>query len=206
MIYAMRTSSACLMLMAMVPLGVAAASTVEEGDDSPRELSVAPLDHVVYPDTRPDWITETADEDSNRIVIISGPCDTEEESLAEIQLMKRAAAAALVARIAESDGRFDFFPLDDERIEKDYVKESYEGTVKQGDQTCYEHAVEISFSKSQREEVKEAWRNIEVRDRLSAMGVVSFSGLAMLLCGSAVTGMLSRRATRKDQAKAKAEA
>lgn len=194
----MRTSSAYLMLLALVPVGIAGAATLDDTDDSPKELSVAPLDHIVYPDSRPDWVTEPLDDEAFRIVVVSGPSDTEEESLEEIRLMQRVAVSAMVTKIAESDGLFDFYPISDEQIEDEHVIRSYSGEVQQGNEPKFEHAVEIAFSKSQRERIRDAWRNLEVRDRLGAMGVISISSVIFLVCGSAITGLFSRRAQRRE--------
>ena len=196
----MRTGSAYLMLLALVPAGITAAATLDDADDSPKELSVAPLDHVVYPDSRPEWVTESFEDEAFRIVVVSGPADTEEESQEEIRLMQRVAVSALVSKIADSDGLFDFYPISDEQIENEHVIRSYSGEVQQGSETKFEHAVELAFSRSQREDIRQAWRNLEVRDRLGAMGVISISSVFLLVCGSGITGLLSRRAQRREAA------
>jgi hypothetical protein len=196
----LRTSSTYLMLLALVPAGYAAAATLDESDAaSPKELSVAPLDHVVYPESRPNWLSDPLDDEAFRVVVVSGPCETVEESLEELRLMQRAAVSTLVTQIAASDGQFDFYHFDDEKIEQEHVIRSYAGELTKGGQPRYEHAAELAFSKAQRQQVQEAWQNIEVRDRLGAMGVVSFSGLVVLICGSAVTGLFSRRKLRREK-------
>lgn len=196
-----RKSSAYLLLLTLVPAGYAAAATMQSEEGSPKELSVAPLDHVEYPESRPGWVSDSPqlDDDSYRVVVVSGPCDTVEESLEELRLMQRAAISTLVAQIAQSDGRFDFYVPSDEEIEREYVTRQYDGKVTQGDQVRYEHAVEIEFTDAQRRQVLQAWQNVEVRHRLGALGVVTFSGLVLLICGSAATGMVSRRAQLRDQ-------
>ncbi len=197
----MTKSSTCLLLLTLVPASYAAAATIQSKDAAPKELSVAPLDHVEYPESRPDWVANPSesDDDGFRTVIVSGPCDTVEESLEELRLMQRAAVSTLVTRIAQSDGRFDFYWPSDEEIERDLVSRQYQGEVTQGDQIRFEHAVEIEFSEAEQAEVRQAWQNLEVRDRLGALGVVTFTGLVLLVCGSGFTGLVSRRAQRRSR-------
>ena len=196
-----RKSSTYLLMLTLVPAGYAAAATMKTSVESPKELSVAPLDHIEYPESRPKWVSDLAESDgeSFRAVIVSGPCDTVEESLEELRLMQRAAVSTLVTQIAQSDGRFDFYAPSDEEIERDLVIRQYAGEVTQGDQNRYEHAVEIEFSKAQQRAVRQAWQNVEIRHRLGAAGVVTFTSLVLLICGSAVTGMFSRRAQRRER-------
>jgi hypothetical protein len=175
------------------------ATTPTETESAAKELSVAPLDHVVYPSSRPDWVTNPSDADGNpyRVVIVSGPCDTADESLEEMRVLKRAAVSLLVSQIAQSEGRSDFFSLSDEQIDQDIVARQYSGEVTQGDRIRYEHAAEIDFPESYRTRVEQAWQNIEVGRRLGAAGVVTFASVLALIGGSAFTGLLSRRAYRK---------
>ena len=200
MSHIMSKSSTYLLLLTLVPATYATAASMQSSDEAPKELSVAPLDHIVYPESRPTWVSELSqpDGESFRIVVVSGPCDTVEESLEELRLMQRAAVSTLVTQIAQSEGRFDFYTLSDEEIERELVIRQYAGEVVQGDRTRYEHAVDIEFSKAQQQQVLAAWQNVEVRHRLGAVGVVSFSGLVLLICGSALTGMFSRRAQRRE--------
>ena len=197
----MRKSSACLLMLSLVPACYAAAATLNSSDESPKELSVAPLDHVVYPETRPSWVSDPSqsDEESLRIVVVTGPCETDDESQEELRLLRRAAVSTLVTRIAASDGRFDFFTPSDEEIASEFVTREYNGEVTQGDQVRYEQAAQVEFSEEQQRQVREAWRNVEVRHRLGATGVVTFSSLVLLICGSAVTGMFSRRTQQREQ-------
>ena len=198
----MKTSSAYLLLLTLVPAGYVVAAGIDSTAVSPKELSVAPLDHVEYPESRPQWVTDrpVSDGELFRAVIVSGPCESVEESLEELKLMQRAAISSMVIQIAQSDGRFDFFSPSDEVIAQDFVTRSYQGEVTQGAQTRYEHAVEVAFTESQQQQVKQAWKDLEVRDRLGALGVVTFSGLVLLICGSAMTGLVSRRVQRQDKA------
>jgi hypothetical protein len=203
-------SSAVLMLVLWLPAGCLAAAAADSkadpqpADASPRELSVAPLDHIEYPESRPAWVSDAVETDpgSFRMVVISGPSDSVEESLEELRVMQRAAVATLVSQMVNSDGRADFYSPSDEEIGQNLVVRQYAGEVKQGDQTRYEHAAEIMFSEALEQEVRRAWQNVEVRRRLGALGVSGVIGLSLLSCGSAVTSMISRRKQRRNHADA----
>ena len=194
----MRIASAGLLLVASTAWADQSAET--PADNQLKELSVAPLDHIEYPESRPEWLADppVTEADVFRVVVVSGPCETVEESEDELRVMQRAAVSTLVTEIANSDGRFDFYSPSDEQIERDLVKRRYAGEVMQGDQTRYEHAVEIEFSEANQQQVHQAWRAVEVRDRLGEVGVLTLSGLTLLVCGSAVTGWVSRRAQRRE--------
>jgi hypothetical protein len=182
-------------LLLAVSTAWAEQSTETPADSRVKELSVAPLDHIEYPESRPEWLSDppVSQSDIYRMVVVSGPCDTVEESEEELRVLQRAAVSTLVIQIARSDGRFDFYSPSDEQIERDLVKRRYSGEITQGDQTRYEHAVEIEFSEVDQRQVREAWHAVEVRDRLGAVGLLTFSGLTLLVCGSAATGLISRR-------------
>ena len=62
----------------------------------------------------------------------------------------------------------------------------YSGEVNQGDMTKYEDAVELVFTEENRQEIEAAWRNVEVRARLGALGVLVFGGLVTLISSSAL--------------------
>jgi hypothetical protein len=190
-------ASAGLLLAVSTAWAEQAAET--PADSRVKELSVAPLDHIEYPESRPDWLSDppVSDSDVYRMVVVSGPRDTVEESEDELRVMQRAAVSTLVTQITGSDGRFDFYSPSDQQIERHLVKRRYAGEVTQGDQTRFEHAVEIEFSETDQRQVREAWRAVEVRDRLGVVGLFTFSGLTLLVCGSAVTGLVSRRAQRR---------
>jgi hypothetical protein len=170
-------------------------------DESPAPLSVAPLDVIDYPQDRPSWVSQPLqiDKDSRSIVVVSGPCDTREESIEELRLMRRAAVSTYVSLVCESGGQYDFYPISDEEIDAELVRRSYAGTVTQGDMKMYEDAVELRFTDDQRQEIEAAWKNVEVRDRLGTLGFLVFSGLVMLICSSALVGVASRRVERREK-------
>ena len=195
-----------LLLMLCVPTGVLVAATAqsdaqaEQPSDSPKELSVAPLDHVEYPESRPTWVSDFAEPEQGayRMVVVSGPADSVEESQDELRVLQRAAVTTLISQIVPSDGHADFYSPSDEEIEQHLVVRQYAGEVKQGDQTRYEHAAELMISESLEQQVRRAWQNDRVQHRLGAVGLFGVAGLGLLSCGLAVTGTISRRVQRKE--------
>lgn len=200
-------SSTCFLALMIAPAILAddATKTTTTDDESPAPLSVAPLDHIVYPSDRPEWVKKTTDFDakSHKIVVVSGPSDTREKSLEELNLMARVAVSAYITRITDSGGyEQDFYSISDYEIDNDLVVRRYEGTLTQGDTTMYEDAIELVFTEAKRDEIKSAFANVAVRERLGALGVLLFGGLVMLMCSSAVVGVVSRRVERQDSAQA----
>ncbi len=196
----MKKHSAWLLLFMFAPSVAIAATgasdsqkTSEPGNAAP--LSVAPLDHVEYPDDRPEWVGQSVEvnDDATVIVVVSGPSDTEQESLEELRVMQRAAVNAMVARVTGHQDVEQVFPMGDEEIDRQLVARRYSGELLQGDATKYEHAVELHFSKEILELMHAAKNNIEVRHRLAAVGVLAVAGLVSLMGSSAMLGVLLRR-------------
>ncbi len=201
MSHLLRNGSACLMMLAMAPTALAEHTHLEGSTvDAPKELSVAPLDHIEYPPSRPEWVDHSVeiDEHTTRIVVVSGPSDSSEESQQELKLMQRAAVSTYLSRLSD-EGQYDFYPITDEEIERELVTRRYGGELLQGDTTRYEHAVELRFDEHKRAEIAAAWNNVEVRDRLGAVGVLVFLGTTFLICTSFVVGMFSRRVERREK-------
>lgn len=190
-----RAGSTSLALVLCAPALMAAENISVKDQGATAELSVAPLDHVEYPMDRPSWVSNEPyfDGDNDTIVVVSAPCETPEESLEELKWMQRAAIATYIARLIEFSGDFDFYPISDEQIDSDLVIRRYAGEVNQGGTTKYEHAVELRFDASKQIEITEAWKNVEVRHRLGAMGALTFVGLVLLICSSAFVGIFCRR-------------
>ncbi len=195
------TSSACLVLMLLAPSAARAAdeNTKINSAKEPAPLSVAPLDHIEYPEDRPDWVSAAPSlkEFPHTWVVVSGPSDTPEESAADLKLMERAAIATYIKGLPGADGRFDFYPITDEWIENELVCRRYAGQLTEGGMERYEHAVELRFDKETQKQMLASLKNVEVRERLGAIGVLVFTGLIGLICSSAFVGMLSRRAERR---------
>jgi len=178
-----------------------------KGNVSPRQLSVAPLDHIEYPESRPGWVSilPNSEGETFRTVIVAGPCETPEECLEERRLMQRAAVAALVGQLVGTEGSVDFYSPGDAEIERDLMVREYSGEVTQGDQVRYEQAVEIEFSSETQARIREAWNNHEVGRRLRWLGAATGSGLVVLMIGSVLTGRFSRHAERREALESKVE-
>ena len=200
MSHALRSTSTCVMLIFLAPAAYSDTQPTAVDDESPQQLSVAPLDHIEYPESRPEWIKQSTEvsQKEAKFVVVSGPCDSPEESLEELGIMQQAALQTFVSSVADSGGIYDFYPLSDEQIEG-YVKRSYEGEVTSGSTVRYEHAVEMVIDDKERKRIEQAWKNLEVRDRLGALGVMVVGGLVVVMGSSAVLGMTTRRIDRRER-------
>lgn len=173
---------------------------VEVVEDESVPLSVAPLDHVEYPEHRPDWVepSVTVDDQATTIVVVSGPTDSLDESLKEMVLIRRAALETFITEVTGDADAVTIYRLSDEEIDRELVTRRYEGEVSQGGSTKYEHAVEIRLDNNRREEILASLDSIEVRDRLSAIGVLTVGGLVTLMGSSALLGVVLRRSNKPD--------
>ncbi|MGB7326951.1 MAG: hypothetical protein WBD31_18900 [Rubripirellula sp.] len=187
--------TAWLVLVMVTSAWSADESSSTESKPEPAQLSVAPLDHIEYPDDRPDWLDEKPSVRGvdHKIVIVSLPCDSAEQSLEELRWMQRAAIATYVSQLVDAGGEFDFYSPSDEETENELIAKRYTGQVVQGDSTRYESAVELHFDSKKRDEIRIAWKNVEVGDRLKALGGLTTVGLVLLMCTSGLLGIVSRR-------------
>ena len=113
-------------------------------DQNPHELSVPPLDHVVYPDNRPVWISGPVKQQGKEMtfVVVSGPCETPEESKREVKLMLRATLSTFIQNVTGSFGNDDFYQISDQQIDKDLTQRRYAGEITVGGNTQYEDALD----------------------------------------------------------------
>lgn len=188
---------------------VRAGDAVEEDsttsqEDASSELSVAPMDHIEYPATRPDWVSSKPQFDdlgSDSIVIVAGPNESKEECLSELRLMRRAAISTYVLGLVSDAVNSDFYSIDDAEIDEYLVSRTYAGEVTAGGERMYEHAIELYFSPGEKAEIYHAWESMELGNRLGALGVVAGLGLMLLLCSGGLLGVFSRRVARKERAR-----
>ena len=194
----LRVSTACLMLAAATP------AWSEESKQS-GVLSVPPLDHVEYPNSRPDWVSNKPDfsGETDTIVVVAGPCETKNECLEELRWMQRAAVTTYVARLVDSVGFTDEYEPTDEEIAERLVSRTYTGEVTAGGQAKYEHAVELRFDPEVKAQVMAAWENVEVADRLGALAASAALGAVLLMCSGGLIGIASRRVARRESAQDK---
>ncbi|TWU41260.1 Serine/threonine-protein kinase PrkC [Novipirellula aureliae] len=172
---------------------------VAETQAKSTELSVVPLDQTVYPSDRPDWIDRLADdenptaEEDYTVVVTSLPSETREESAAGLQLMKRAAVLNTIKSFVPRGRGIKSDLLDDDWIDHWLVQRTYEGEVTKGDMVLHEHAAELVFDKEARDEIRELWKRVQLRNRLGFLGLAGFGGFCLLVMSSVATGFLSRR-------------
>lgn len=193
-------AGAASMWMALL-IGTSAAAESTAADvaetETTSELSVAPLDHVVYPADRPSWLDQlpSIGGDVDSIVVISEPALSVETAAEELRWMQRAAIATYVSQLVDEPGQFDVFAPDDETIDRDLVARRYDGPVTIGDETHYESATELRFDVDQRKRIDDAWKNAEVGRRLKAFGGLASLALVTLFCTGGLIGVVSRRFT-----------
>ena len=169
-------------------------------DDSTAPLSVAPLDHVEYPDHRPDWVEPSVEGEDQvtTIVVGSGPSDSVEESLKELRVIRRAAIDTFVREVTGNADANTIYSISDEEMDRDLVTRRYEGEVTQGGSTKYEHAVELRLDADRRREILASLDNVEVGHRLSAIGVLTVGGLLTLMGSSALLGVVLRKTSKPE--------
>ncbi len=206
----MHSGTACLAMLALASTVAYAAdhdATVRAKNHPSEEsrpleskpLSTPLLSHVEYPSDRPAWINETTNLNSQpqTCVVLTQPAETLDECRQELAVMRRAAVRSYI-EIKSNCDRFDFFPINDQWIDERLVSRTYQGQVVKGGSNHYEMAVELTFPPGVENEIMDAWRRIQVRDRLGAMGVTFLIGLSSLVCISMFLSALSRRNRAKE--------
>ncbi|QDV44860.1 hypothetical protein Enr13x_47310 [Stieleria neptunia] len=177
------------------PRAESSASADSESSAKPKraELSVAPMDHVTYPDDRPGWIETEPDLQSpvHSWVVTTSGAETMEQCEAELEVLKPAAVALY---IKETTGWLcdDAF-LDQQWIEDELIDRRYLGTLKMGDRELYEIAVELKFDADSRKRIRRAMNNSVVGERLRATAGLFALALVGLCCTGGVLGVFSRR-------------
>ena len=130
-------------------------------------------------------------------VIVSGPSDSPEQAEEDANVIARAAVESYVNDIPDAEEFEGFFPVTDDWIQNQIVAQRYQGKVTQGGSTRFEHAIELRFDSHDREQIELALQNARVQQRLGALGLMVFLGLAGLISSSAVFGFASRRVARR---------
>lgn len=166
-----------------------------EETNSPVELSVAPMEHLTYPDDRPSWISAQPDlhSDVHTWVVTTSGTDSLEQSAEELDVLLPATVALY---IKETTGWIcdDVF-LDPQWIDDDLVGARYVGTFTKGDQTLHEIAVQLRFDQASRQRIQKARQNSLVNERIRATGGMFALGLIGLFCTGGLLGVFSRRYT-----------
>ena len=172
-----------------------------EVDQNPKELSVPPLDHVVYPESRPEWLSDSVQERDKvaTFVVVSGPCETRDESLQELKVMRRAAMSNFIENLVGTFGSAGFYQVSDKRFEEELTQQRYSGEVTVGGTIQYEHAVKIRITESECDSILDAWKNTEVTQRMATLGVLTAGGFLALVASSTMFGVAIRRRERKSR-------
>ena len=170
------------------------------------KLSVAPLDHIQYPDDRPEWIVAVPDldHDDHTWTVVTPPCESIEECAAMLAVLTESAANSYAdtfirhdsGHIPRTDNFHEFTPgiIDDSLITK-----TYSGTVTQGNSLLYEQAAQLTFGPDTQAEIRKSWKNGEIKQRLGALGVLAGGGVALIILGSTCAGAVSRRIERRER-------
>ena len=184
-------------LMALLVVGVAGrgladAPKVDAPEvDSPavKELSVAPLDHVVYPDSRPDWID--APDSDTRIVVQSGPHESPEAARRHLKILVPVSIELLVERNLSSEVAGELRKLYRDDINFDSLR--YDGTLSVGGETRHESAVELRLKPEAMDQLMRRHRSLVVGGRTAKLVGLSLGTIAMV----GVTGLGLRAVDRR---------
>ena len=171
------------------------AKTSTPAESAPAELSVAPLDHVVYPADRPKWLADAPklDGETHHWVVVTPACDNPEDAADMIAIQARGAVESYVEQLSGATTEQMEFSVDDRWIDDVLVAKRYSGDFTEGDAPRFEEAVLLSFSPTVQEQIKARWKNFEVRQRLGALGLCVTGFLGMLFVGSGVLSVVGRR-------------
>ena len=154
-----------------------------------RELSVPPLDHIVYPESRPSWIDGQST--ARRLVVQSGPFDDADQARQQLQTLLPAAVRSMALGTVDLMPH-DFDPIGDDSM-TDFVSQSYVGRVTVGDNPQFESVAEILLEDKDVERFRRRASSVETMHRIAAIGVCTGGGLVMLLGSGGVLGFLNRR-------------
>ncbi len=198
-----RNSSTCLLMLLLAPVAMADEQPTENATaDTVAELSVAPLDHVTYPEDRPQWVVDADNgkrfpaTDGNKIVIVSRLCESRKECEERLMISAKAAADQYVIDLVDFVADRNFYDFSDQQIQ-DLITREYDGTAMQGDTKMYERAIELTFTAGMQREIKAASKNVEVNRRLRGIGGLFLGGLVALFGSSALLGTVSRVRCRR---------
>ncbi|WP_404306251.1 hypothetical protein [Neorhodopirellula lusitana] len=180
------------------------------------KLSVAPLDHVEYPDDRPHWIDspdgrksgkptglhigKAENADALSIAVVSPPQASPKEAAEMMEVMARGAvenyidqhAATLNERINSKEITVEMDWIRDELIVR-----RYDGEVQSGDATLYESACLLQITPPHQEVLNRLIDNHRLLRRLAIVGIFALIGFGGLVGGSIVLGGLASHQERR---------
>ena len=190
---AMRKVFHCFLLAMFVTSPVTILS--EEVEQGTNELSVPPLDHVVYPHDRPAWIL-SANTD-RRFVVRTEPYEKSEDASLELINLKRLAASQLLESAVQNGLAVSKDPLllDILQIDALLLQRSYEGTVLVGGVEHYECSAELEITDEVLGMVKSYLQGSTVGARIRQIMII-LAGLVIALWIAA--GLIDHQIKREE--------
>jgi hypothetical protein len=175
-------ATACLIVALIASVGLAES-----------ELSTAPLDHVEYPEARPDWIVAEPDLKSrvHTWVVNADDCESRQQCEAKLQPLMRAAVELYVNEL--TGWECEDALIDELTASAELVQDRYEGQYTQGDSERHEVAVRLAFDAATREKIRQAARDVEVGERLRATAGLFALAVFGLFLSSGILNVWSRR-------------
>ena len=173
---------------------------VAEGEAAP--LSVAPLTHVRYPETRPQWIDQETplDDDHETFAVSSGPCETEEEAEQRVAIMTLASVRNQIEHYVDEMGAPcdpDAVSIDPRWVESELVVRRYSGPVDSGGEPQFEAANLIELDEPAQRFLQAAVRERIAATRVGRVVVAAGLGFSGLLGCSVLLGALHSRQRHK---------
>ena len=173
-----------------------AATDADAADaDQPAPLSVPPLDHVTYPDDRPDWVEAEDDLEAvtHRLMVRTPPCESREECedrLARELVLKLQVYPSL---LLDDPAAAFLFPVDDKAITERVIARRYDGELRQGELPAFESVLELRIDADLQHQLRHRYRNRELRDRYGALAVLGVGGWMVMAGLAGMTAMWGRR-------------
>ena len=189
------TASLLMLLVAFSSHALAAEESEKTSKDS--SLSVAPLTHTEYAESRPKWVDQAAtrDDDDDLLSVSSVPCRDEKLCDEALKVAMRAATETYAESLTGDDQTENWLSLDDQWInERRDSKKQYQGKVIIGNETFYESATVLRFDEEDREEILKQWEQLQVSQRLVGLGIVGVLVVAALIGATALLSIIVRRA------------
>ncbi len=169
--------------------------TKQTDGDSP--LSVAPLDHKHYAESRPDWVDQPPSrvDGVDLLPVSSIPCRDEKLCEEALNAAMRAATITFAESLTNDEASESWLELTDQWIaDRSDANKRYHGQVTIGNETLYESATVLRFREQDRAEILQQWEQQQVGQRLVVLVGGGSVMLAGLIGGAALLSLIVRRA------------
>ncbi|MEM6468316.1 MAG: hypothetical protein AAF802_02020 [Planctomycetota bacterium] len=157
------------------------------------ELSVPPMSHKTYPETRPSWINNEPDVVGgvHRLVVATKGWDDPAKCEGELEALMPVMIENYLEETLPAEHPWLY--CSPEWIDERLVSKRYKGTFQQGDQTLHEMAVELEIDRKMQRYFQRLQESEIVDDRLQGVtGTVAFGFLCLCVGGGAL-GFINRR-------------